>query len=122
MAEPTPDFTMMLSEDKQSVQLSLRPGASFKAAELENIMRQLAWMRASMLPAVPDEDLNEQSLISAVPAFRWYVSPDQDAPTQIRLFLLHRGFGWVWLPLGQLQVKALIATMQRVLRHLPKLQ
>ncbi len=122
MTDKPQSFSMTLGEDRKTVRLNLPATLTLKADELENVMRQLAVMRANMLPAMPDEDLNETSVWSVVPATRWYVSPDPDAPTQIRLYLMHLGYGWIWMPLARQGAEALMATMQKVLRNLPKLQ
>jgi hypothetical protein len=116
------NFTATISPSKQALTLTMPANTTMTANELEEFMRQLAVLRANLLPAQPDEDMNETTLYSIVPAVRWYVCPDQDAPTQIRLFLLHLGFGWIWIPLERSGASDMQAVMERCLQNLPKLQ
>jgi hypothetical protein len=53
-----------------------------------------------MLPAHPAVDLTPDTVVSSVPAIRWQVAPDT-FPAQFRHYLLHPGFGWVWIPMDQ---------------------
>ena len=70
----------------------------FSAPELEEFTRHLAWIRASMQPAMEPVDLTPATPIAPNAAIRWQVTEDA-LPGQFRLHLLHPGFGWMWIPL-----------------------
>jgi hypothetical protein len=112
-------FTMNLgiSEDRSELSIGLPKMSEplkVSAVELDEVIRQLAWFRASMLPAHAPVDLTPDTLLSSMPAIRWQATEDTIAE-QSRLHLLHPGFGWVWIPLD----KAAFHTLtQRVLLFL----
>lgn len=98
-------FEMRVSVSKDRKELSLdMPNMSqplnMSALELDEVIRQLAWIRASMLPEHEQVDLRPTDLVSAVPAVRWQATEDT-IPGQSRLHLLHPGYGWIWIPLDR---------------------
>ena len=111
-----------LAQDRQTLEVRVAK-ESFKitAEELEGLMRELAFLRANMLPGVPNEAMTNLTIWSTVPCQRWQVAQDNDAPTQIRLFLQHLGFGWVWIPLSEANVSEMQHAMQTALRARPAL-
>jgi hypothetical protein len=113
--------TMMIAVDRKTIELEFSGKLTLTAGQLENFMRDLALWRAQMLPKMPDEELTDKSVYSVVPSQRWSVTLDQDAPTQIRLYLQHLGFGWVWLPLSQSGADQLHEAMQKTLQSRPKI-
>lgn len=91
-----------MSPDSTEATVAIGDGAAVKmsASELDEVIRQLGWLRASMQPAHAPVDPTPETLVSVVPALRWYVT-DDTRPRQARLFLLHLGFGWIWIPLDE---------------------
>ena len=97
------EIKLRLAEDRRTVEMM--PAASttpqtMNANELSDLIRQLAWVRAGMLPAHEPVDLKPETTISSVPAIRWQATEDL-VPEQARLFLLHPGFGWIYIPLDR---------------------
>ena len=115
-------FEYSISEDRSELSVDLpSKKLTMTAAELEEFMRGLAVARAAMQPEMPNESMTATSLFSSVPCNRWQVTLDPDAPTQIRLFLQHLGFGWVWIPLSERNVSEMQDVMQHTLELRPKL-
>jgi hypothetical protein len=113
-----------LAEDRLSMDLTLPTSASpqrIDAEELSDLIRQLAWIRASMLPALPPVDLTPETQISSVPAIRWQATEDS-LPEQSRLFLLHPGFGWSYIPLNRASFDDMSAKLRLFLQPRAKLQ
>jgi hypothetical protein len=97
------EMTVSLSDDRAECIFagpSITAPAKLAAGQLDEIIRQLAWVRASMLPAHEPVDLTPETLVSSVPAIRWQATEDT-LPEQSRLHLLHPGFGWIWIPLDR---------------------
>jgi hypothetical protein len=97
------EINLCLAEDRRTI--AMTPPTSTKpqtmnADELSNLIRHLAWIRARMLPAHEPVDLKPETPISGVPAIRWQATEDV-VPEQARLFLLHPGFGWIYIPLDR---------------------
>ena len=84
------------------------------ADSLQQIILDLALVRAQMEPPLPNQDLTENSLASAVPGSRWFVTIDEGAPTLMRVCLLHPGIGWVWIGLAHTQAAAMADAMQKL--------
>ena len=124
MSNNKPVFEMQgkLAEDRSSVALELPSQATLTGPELEELIRQLGAIRANLEPGVAERDLMPEDRVSSVPSVRWYVDQDPDAPTQLRLYLLHKGFGWIWLPLSETNVSAMHQVMVQVLQRRPRLQ
>ena len=96
------EMKFQLSLDSTDATVTLGDGAAVKmsASELDEVIRQLGWLRASMQPRHAPVNPTPETLFSTVPAIRWHVTDDM-LPSQARLFLLHPGFGWIWIPLDQ---------------------
>ncbi len=121
MPKKPQSFTMRLSESRTTMTLKMPSTVTLTALELENLMREFARMRASMTPALPDTDPGPETLWSVVPATRWYVQQDE-MPTQVRLSLMHLGFGWIWMPLSADATKRLSDMLLHYLQSRPQLQ
>jgi len=97
------EMKLGLSEDRKTASITL-PGMTeplqMNASEVEETIRHLAWFRSSMEPRIEPVDLKEETPISSVPAVRWQVTQDE-LPAQFRLFLLHPGFGWSYIPMDK---------------------
>lgn len=114
-------MTMKLSNDSKSLTVGWASEVTLNAAELESLMRDLAMMRARMLPEMPNQDLTVNTTFSVVPCTRWSTSLDPDAPTQIRLYLMHLGIGWVWIALNEQSCVELSEALGTMLRARPSL-
>lgn len=118
-------FEVALSDDKQSIQLTMPDSTkptTMNVLALEEFMRELAVVRTNMEPSMPQEDPKTNTLFSSVPCRRWYVMPDPQDNSRVRLFLQHSGFGWVWLSLAEPNANQMIAALQASLRNPPKPQ
>ena len=107
-----------LSEDRKTANVHLPTMASaqpMSADELSELIRQLAWVRTSMEPQHPAVDITPETLISNVPAVRYQVVED-DVPDQCRLFLLHPGFGWLYIHLPREAVTKIATDAQMFFR------
>ena len=90
-----------LSADRETLDLRVEgDSVSLKADEITELMRHLAWIRSTMVPAIPRVDITATTAMTAVPAVRWQVSEDP-IPGQYRLHILHPGYGWVWIALDR---------------------
>lgn len=97
------EMNLELSQDRKTVSITL-PGMTapqeMNGPELQELIQHLAWVRSSMEPQIEPVDLKPETQISSVPAVRWQVTQD-DIPAQFRLFLLHPGFGWSYIPMDR---------------------
>jgi hypothetical protein len=111
-----------LSDDKTEAAIGL-PSANLKlsAKGLSDLIRHLAWLRAGMLPAHAPVNLVPETQISNVPAIRWQATEDP-IPGQSRLFLLHPGFGWLYIPLDQAAFDKLSERVRLFLQAQPSIQ
>ena len=110
-----------LSADSKVATIELEPRAKFTATQLEELLHLIAGLRALTKPPVPDENPTPQTRSSSVACIRWYLTKYPAAQTQIRLHLLHPGFGWVWIPLSEGVVTRMTGLMQHLLRNRPQL-
>lgn len=115
---------MHLSDDKTVATLELPAMAEplkVSAEDLSELIRHLAWLRSSMEPAHPAEDLKQGAPVSVVPAIRWQATED-DFPGQARLYLLHPGFGWLHIPLHRPAFDDMSAKLRLFLQDRPQIQ
>ena len=118
------EMKLFLSEDKTEFTLtlpSMTEPVKMSAGELDDFIRQLAWTRASMQPEHAPVDLTPETQISSVPAVRWQMTEDE-FPGQTRLFLLHPGFGWLWIPLDRPAFDRLSESARLFLQARPSMQ
>jgi hypothetical protein len=109
---------IQLQPDKTEASVSLPTMASplkMSAEELSDLIRQLAWLRASMLPEYPRENMKSGTQVSSVPAVHWQVTEDA-IPEQFRLHLLHPGFGWLAIPMDESNFDQMSAAAAQILR------
>jgi hypothetical protein len=92
---------LTLSDDKRQLTVDV-PDQSvtllLAVQEIAGFIQHLAWMRANMEPPIPSGNLTPQTPVQKLPAIKWSVVQDE-IPGQCRLFLLHPGYGWIWIPL-----------------------
>ncbi len=69
-----------------------------------------------MLPQHPNEALKPETVVSNIPAVRWHATEDT-VPGQARLYMLHPGFGWLFMGLHQISVDDIAATMRAIFRR-----
>jgi len=97
------EANLWLSDDRTTFGLTLPNMTApqmMSADDLSDLIRHLARKRAEMLPAHENVAPNQDTPVSRVPAIRWHVIEDL-VPGQFRLYLLHPGFGWLWMPLNR---------------------
>jgi hypothetical protein len=118
------EMKMTLAEDRKTAEVTL-PGMTaplvLSADDMSEIIRHLAWLRASMEPAHPAVDLTPGTLTSVVPAIRWQATEDE-IPGQARLYLLHPGFGWLHIPLHRPAFDDMSAKLRLFLQARPAMQ
>ncbi len=114
------EMNLGLSEDRLTAEIQM-PGTlgtlKLKADELTEFLYHLAGLRASMLPQHPNEALKPETLISNIPAVRWHATEDQ-VPGQARLYMLHPGFGWLFMGLLPQSVEDMAGTLRMIFRRL----
>jgi hypothetical protein len=120
----TSEIKLRLADDRRTIDLT--PTTSGKpitmnADELSGLIRHLAWVRASMFPPHEPVDLKPETTISSVPAIRWQATEDV-VPEQSRLFLLHPGFGWIYIRLDRPSFDDMSVKTRLFLQRRPQLQ
>lgn len=85
------------------------------AAELDEVIRKLAWVRAGLRPRHEPVELGPDTLISGVSAVCFQVT-ESDLAGHARLNILHPGFGWICIHLNQASFDKMGADARLLLR------
>jgi hypothetical protein len=115
------EFSGSLADDRSLVALAMPTDIQLSPEDLEEFIRALGRIRADMSPAVTENVLKPGTKISIVPIGAWHVQADPNAPTAVRIYLKHLGFGWISMSLNASQIGALTEALQTQLEHLPLL-
>jgi hypothetical protein len=112
------EMNMILSDDRRTAEIQM-PGTlgslTLNAAEMTEFIYRMAWLRSTMLPEHPHQDLTPETQISNVPAVRWQAT-EHTEEGQAKLFMLHPGFGWLFIPLHQPSFEAMALKLKAILR------
>jgi hypothetical protein len=115
------DFKMRVIEDGSKFELEVTNGPlTMGAVELEDFIRALGLLRATMKPSAP---------VKPAPGIRFTSTPSTHLhvmvdviPTRLRLFLTHPGLGWVWILLTRQQAEETRAQIQAMILNMPTMQ
>jgi len=110
------DFKAQVSADVTEAKLEIPSPLTVGAEDLEELIRQLAWVRASMKPEVPLSDPVRGTKKSSVSALRYFLA-HQETPDKLELMLLHPGFGWLGMILNKDAFERLVQLGRLVLHQ-----
>ncbi|MFT9025894.1 hypothetical protein [Acetobacter indonesiensis] len=116
-------FATTVAPDKKAMAIQM-PGMSeplvMDAIQLSQVIEHLGAVRVAMEPAIPAVDLQPGTRVSPDPAVRWQVAESPQSGL-FQLFLLHPGFGWLSISLGEEALEKIAKFGRMFLRGMPSI-
>lgn len=110
-----------MTEEESSLTATIALNGSFTAADMDEIIADLARARASLFPGVPNQpptNLDAPMLEQHEPQFRIRTL----AAGGLRIWLRHEGFGWIAFTLSARQRKELVEFLAKKAGHTHTMQ